>query len=177
MEDKKVAFEYLLLKLTNWYKEVSPSEQNDLSVLKVLKLLFFVSAVKTSKNSEDTLLDKVFNTFFAMPYGHVESEVYSIIKNQNLHNISINNYCSSILNDEIINNTVSNDIKNLIDKSINELKSIDKNFILLSSFDLVDLSHSWYSWQKYYNLAQSEGMSSKSIPVEEIKKEDKMYQI
>lgn len=42
-EVKKQAFEYVLFKLVAWYKENNPSAcDNDISVLKALKLLFFV---------------------------------------------------------------------------------------------------------------------------------------
>jgi len=72
MDNKIDAFEYLVYQLQMWHEKESESNQNDLSVLKVLKLLFFVSAVDTKQDSENTLLDKVFTNFVAMPYGHVE---------------------------------------------------------------------------------------------------------
>ncbi|WDF63176.1 type II toxin-antitoxin system antitoxin SocA domain-containing protein [Flavobacterium sp. KACC 22763] len=168
------AFEYLLSRLIDWKNQYS--NNNDLGILKVLKLTFFVSAAGTDQNSKETLLDDIFNNFVAMPYGHVESDVYKYIKNGLLSNVSINNNTSKLSESFNILNYDSN-VRNKIDKSVQLLKEINPELINLSSFDLVDLSHSWYSWQKYFNEAKSKGKLSTVIPVDEIKKEDKIYQI
>ena len=94
---KKQAFEYLVFKLVKWYKSNHNSNINDLSILKVLKLTFFVSAVGTTRDTKDTLLDNVFDNYFAMPYGHVESDIYNSIKLEEFINISINNSKTEIL--------------------------------------------------------------------------------
>ena len=81
MNPKTLAFEYLVYQLLDWYKEAFGNvEENDLSTLKVLKLLFFVTAI-SSKNEDESLLESPFNKFYAMPLGHVEGDVYSDIKN------------------------------------------------------------------------------------------------
>ena len=68
---KIVAFEYILYKLNEWYKENNPTQENDLSILKAMKLLFFVSVVDTEKHLLST-----FDNFQAWQYGHVEADVY-----------------------------------------------------------------------------------------------------
>jgi len=176
MDNKIDAFEYLVYQLQMWHEKESESNQNDLSVLKVLKLLFFVSAVDTKQDSENTLLDKVFTNFVAMPYGHVESDVYTNIKQKAHANIYINNTSSTIRKSFEIDN-IDIDIRNSIDTSLTKIKKINPNIIKYSSFDLVDLSHTWYSWQYFYKEAVSEGVYSKSIPVDEIKSEEKIYQL
>lgn len=171
------AFEYLVSKLLDWYQESSSSEKNnDLSILKVLKLTFFTSAVGTSSNTDSSLLDEVFNNYVAMPYGHVESDVYTYIKTGALPNIEINNR-QTILNDNYSFDTLDISTKNKIDNSVSLLKSINRDLINLSSFELVDLSHAWYSWQKFYSIAKSKGINSEPIPTDEIKREDKIYQL
>lgn len=176
-EVKKQAFEYVLYKLVLWYKDAytSSNETNDISVLKALKLLFFISAVDTTKDSHNTLLDDVFNNFVAMPYGHVESEVYSIIKKGELQGVSINNYRTEItaFNPEIVNV----DLRHRIDSSINKLQNINFNLIKYSSFNLVDLSHTWYSWQYFYNIALNSHSKSYPIESEYIKSEEKIYSL
>lgn len=174
--NKIEAFEYLVSKFLEWYSESTSKESNDLSILKVLKLTFFTSAVGTNRDSKDTLLDNVFDNYVAMPYGHVESDIYSYIKNKNLINISIDNRKTDLSNIEEINNLDSS-LKKQIDSSVNLLKSINSDLIKLSSFELVDLSHTWYSWQKYYSIAKEYDRNSEFIPTDVIKSEDKIYQL
>ena len=169
------AFEYLVSKLLEWYNDSSSNNGNDLSILKVLKLTFFTSAVGTNKDSNNTLLDTVFNNYVAMPYGHVESDIYRFIKTNRLVNIRIDNRQTVLLNDTLDN--LESSLKKEIDNSISLLKSINFDLINLSSFELVDLSHTWYSWQKYYSIAKEHHRNSESIPTDVIKSEDKIYQL
>lgn len=175
--NKILAFEYVLYKLVEWHKEVTGLEHNDISILKALKLLFFISAVEYDKETKATLLDIVFNKFVAMPYGHVETEIYDIVKNGELTNVTIDT------NETIIHDNfdpiqqVTDDIRSIIDKAIQVLKSLNNNLIEYTSFQLVDLSHSWYSWKYYFSKAQSSGVSSISIPSSVIKSEDKFYEL
>ncbi len=177
-QNKIQAFEYLVYKLLEWYKESLPeSNHNDLSILKVLKLTFFVSAVGTNKNSEnDTLLD-IFDNYYAMPYGHVESDVYTYIKTEVLNNITVTNRFTEISNQQEIIFNCEQEIRDKIDNSIFQLKKINKGLIKSTSFELVDLSHMWYSWQRNYALAKGNHRNSKKIPIREIKEEDKIYQL
>lgn len=172
--DKKQAFEYYVVKLLEWHKEMSNTpESNDLSTLKVLKLLFFGSAISVEDNNE-TLLDQPFDKFYAMPYGHVEGEIYSYIKSRSFKNLQINNINSTITTKE---EYPENDIKFKIDNSIAKLKKANSNLILMTSFDLVELSHRWYSWQFYFNKAQKNGSYSELIPIEMIKLEQKFFSL
>lgn len=170
------AFEYTLLRLTQWYSEVSPDGDNDISILKSLKLLFFVSAVDTTVDSTETLLDEVFDNFAALPLGHVESDVYAGIKEGGLLYVAIDNRTSAITNLEEIEKLPVR-YKTKIDHSVFKLKKINYNLVRLSSFELVELSHKWYSWKKNILIAKSRGSSSQPIRVQEIKSEDKIYQL
>ena len=173
-KQKKEAFEYFLSTLHQWYKERNPnSTANDLSTLKVLKLLFFTCAAGTKTDSKNTLLDKVFNNFTAMPYGPVESDIYSIIKLKEFSNIKINTAGSEIINQ---NNDCLDINRKLIDEQVLLLKSINPNLINYSPFELVELSHKWYSWKKNYNKAKTANVFSKSIDIQEIKDEIKIFQ-
>ncbi|CAA0143766.1 conserved hypothetical protein [Tenacibaculum maritimum] len=169
-------FEYLVFRLLEWYNESSSGKGNDLSVLKVLKLTFFISAVGTNRDSDNTLLDNVFDNYVAMPYGHVESDIYTFIKSNKLVNTSINNRETNILDSMLIGDFDSS-LRKQIDNSVSLLKSINYDLINLSSFELVDLSHTWYSWQKYYSIAKECQKNSEPIPTDVIKNEDKIYQL
>lgn len=173
--DKNQAFEYYVVKLLEWYNEKAGDvENNDLSTLKVLKLLFFGTAISTEEAGANTLLDNPFNRFYAMPYGHVESEIYDSIRKKRFDNLTINNV-NSIINPAL--NFQEGDIKNKIDLSIAKLKEANSNLILMTSFELVELSHRWYSWQFYFNKAQRNGSFSELIPAEMIKLEQKFFSL
>jgi uncharacterized phage-associated protein len=175
MDNKVKGFEYLLTQLVNWHSEATGKKNNDISVLKALKLLFFVSAVNANKDSTHDLIDEVFDNFVAMPYGHVESDVYNAIKGLEVKNVEITNREAKILHPERITLTKSH--KDLIDSAITSLKEVNPYLITLPSFDLVELSHNWYSWQYYYNKAKEEHKLSSEIPTKVIKEEEKIFQL
>ncbi|HNM25789.1 MAG TPA: hypothetical protein PKL15_10175, partial [Saprospiraceae bacterium] len=79
--NKILAFEFVLNELMDWHKELTGNEtKNDFSILKSLKLLFFVSAARTNSSNHSVLLEDVFTNYVAMPYGHVESDVYAYLR-------------------------------------------------------------------------------------------------
>ncbi len=182
--NKIYAFEFIINELLEWYKKEKKTEtnNNDFSLLKVLKLLFFVSASKAKQNSPSHLLDNVFQSFVAMPYGHVESSIYQTIRDKSgdLNYFKISNQSTTIkerinlkdLNEKIDTTTISE----ILD-SIAHLKEENPHLILMSPFELVDLSHAWYSWKYYYAIANKLGSKSTSIPPEVIKSEDKIFSL
>ena len=77
---KEAAFHYFLEAIaTQWIMNNTDKDfkENDLSLLKIMLLLFFT--VATSANDDEGLL-KVFNNFVAMPMGHIESDIWDIVK-------------------------------------------------------------------------------------------------
>lgn len=175
MDTKKLAFEYYVIKLHEWYKEALPENpSNDLSVLKVLKLLFFGVALNSEK--EQSLLEDPFNKFCAMPYGHVESEIYDIIKsNHDFQYIELLSRSSSLKVASLAGSTITNKYTSEIDNTIQKLKSKNFDLIKMTASDLVKLSHEWYSWKYYFNKAKLNGSFSELIPVEIIKLEQKFF--
>ena len=173
-EEKIPYVDFVIRSLLKWHDDFCKKESNDLSTLKVLKLIFFVTAVDTNSDSQESLLDTVFDKFYAMPYGHVESDVYSIIKESMIEGLSINNKNTTVYSSTSYNSLDEN-ISDKINISINKLKHLNPHLIELTSFDLVELSHSWYSWQYYYSLAQKQGLNSLEIDNSVIKGEDKIF--
>lgn len=175
-------FEYILLKLIQWHKECSKSATNDISILKSLKLLFFVSAAKSSESHKSNLLEDVFMDFVAMPYGHVEGFVYNYIREKNgvLTYFTINNQGAELNDGARIEQLIA-DIKETvrieIDESIKYLRIQNPHLILMPPFDLVNLSHAWYSWQEFYKKAIREKKGSYQIPPEVIKSEVKIFSL
>ena len=173
-EEKIKYFQYILFKLLD-----GSNKDNDLSVLKALKLLFFISAVKANKNDSDSLIDSVFTQFYAMPYGHVETDIYKEIKDNSgeLDFITINSDETTI-KDQVDYQTFSQlnpTHLSKINDSINFLKEHYGSLFNLKAFQLVELSHMWYSWRKNYNLALQDDKKSWLIPKEDIKSESKIF--
>lgn len=172
-EIKKNAFEYFLYKVLN---EGNALDTNDFSLLKVMKLLFFTSAVSFYEHKKgDSLLDNVFNNFKALPFGHVETDIYSFLKNKELQNLSVDNKCSTISNKSSIVDSINDELKLKIDRSIEILLEINENIFSMSAFDLVELSHKWYSWQHYYSIARDNERYSEDIPLNVIKEEEHFF--
>ena len=178
---KILYFQYTLHKLLLWFKAANGNEAaNDISILKSLKLLFFVSSAKSNKDDNDSLVDSVFTSFMAMPYGHVESDIYDAIKGNNgaFEYFTVTN-SNTTRNGQPISGLTSQLEERYtakIDESVDFLKD-NSNLILLSPFDLVELSHLWFSWRKNYTLAENEGKRSRDIPVADIKSETKIFNL
>jgi uncharacterized phage-associated protein len=170
---KLIAFEYLVYKFMEWHEQNCPSERVELafSKLKVIKLHFFATAISTNPD-EDGLLN-VFNNFHALPYGHVESEIYD-----NLHlakSITVDKY--SVLRNNVDASYFDciNDIKFQLDNSIYSLQEKNKLLVGYNAMELVELSHSWYSWKTTFNKARLLKKFSLPIPRELIKNEEKVF--
>ena len=168
-------FEYTVQKLVEWYNETGSllsNQSNDFNKLKVLKLHFFVSAI--SSNENDLGLLKIFDKFCAMPYGHVESQVYDNLKHSIIQ-ISRNGIENLAELQNIDFPDVEENIKDQINEAISKLKDANPSLINYSPFMLVDLSHAWSSWRTMYRLAKQLGKSSIAIPTHMIQREEKMY--
>ncbi|MGY6649535.1 hypothetical protein [Wenyingzhuangia sp. IMCC45574] len=172
--NKKAAFEYFLFKILD---RENILESNDYSILKVMKLLFFTAAASVQLDEEDSILDDVFSTFKALPFGHVETEVYTYLKDDFADkNIKINSSYSKIINQErIVENADIHSVDKKIDRAIDQLYLLNKDLFSMAAFDLVELSHKWYSWQHYYSIARDNGRYSQSIPLEVIKQEEHFF--
>lgn len=179
---KQLAFEYCLYKFIEWFKEENSPRNNDLSILKSLKLLFFVSSVNADSDSDTNLVSRVFNKFYALPLGHVESVVYDYIKNTNgsLKYFTISDKTTTPKQDVNFKELILEleaEIKTLIDKSFERLKSINPKLILYSAYELVELSHQWLSWKTTIAEARSMGINGAEIPVNTILKEQKIFSL
>ena len=188
---KLLVFKYFLYKtLEWWHKESGQSiQQNDFGVVKTMKLLFFTSSIENDDNYY--LLDNVFNKFYALPRGHVESDVYSELNNNraslspydiNIWNTSINatnntdDIRTSIIEEMRTEDIADHDIIcNKIDSALFSLKEKNNTFILYNDDDLVRISHDWVSWRKNMKEAIKNGKRAKSITIEEIKQDFKTY--
>lgn len=174
--DKNQAFNYMISLFKEWHFDVTKNHngyREVFSKLSLLKLLFLTAAT-TNKEGNDLL--EVFDNFYALPYGPVESDVYDSIKNNNLPNYILT---ERQLNDKEQSDyieTLTPEDKNLIKSSVHTLRLKNENLITLSSFELVEITHKWESWDKAFKFAKFLGTNSYAMPKESIKNDrNKFY--
>lgn len=171
---KMDCFEYSIDKFIEWHQELSGDPngwKTNFTKLKLIKLNFFLSAVNANE-VDDGLLD-IFDNFYAMPYGHVEFDIYNNISLSNKYLINTGNL--GVRNKEYNFHHLPVDIKLKIDTSIELLKNENKFIINYGSFKLVELSHQWYSWINMRHLARLRNEPSIYIPISLIKSEGKLF--
>lgn len=178
--DKKIyLFEYMIKKIVDKYKELKSVETDSeayaaFSKLKLIKLNFFVSAVDANEDNSG-LLD-IFNNFYAMPYGHVESDIYNGIQEGKLEffilsEASLSEKSSFVPKEDF----KSEELR--IDNAIDSLLKKNVSFFDYTAFQLVELSHEWYSWRLVFDIAQRNGKLSSLIPSKIIKSEEKFFKV
>lgn len=179
--DKIQEFEYVLHKLINWYcdskgfdadtntRKEQFNADNDFSLIKIIKLLFFVS---TAEGENSHLLNKHFTNYFALPYGPVEGEIYDYIKQRghNVANIKIQRDNAQLLSGINMQNNKPN-----LDSAIEKLKQDAPSIILNAPFELVDISHKRLSWQSAFSEAEIHGKASHPMSINLMKRERKYY--
>ena len=177
MTTKELAFEYLMDCFIDWYKSIKNDNSFHYSFtkLKVIKLLFFASAVNA--NNEDHNLLGTFNKFVAMPFGPVKSDIYN-----KMNQSAIGKYCISDKELKIQEVSTENNEDKLsptiieqINESVDALRKINNRLVLYSAFDLVDLSHKWSCWRTTYSYARQINKGSISIPDNLIINSDKYF--
>lgn len=176
--DKKNYFEYFVFELVEAYKkefQLDSNEEfnkrNDFSKLKVLKLLFFAS-------SSSSPMLTIFNNFHAMPNGHVESDIYDLIKENSFTFFRFADY-SLTLDPEFPDrfNLNSSEKESVIKKSVEKLKTHPQGLLTMSAMDLVELSHHYRSWKIAFNIGRSKGKYSEKIPLEVLEREPKICEV
>ncbi|WP_313181416.1 hypothetical protein [Sphingobacterium siyangense] len=170
-DQKILATKYMFFSFLKWYGPLKEHE-NDLSLLKVLKLIFFTCSI--SSKYDDNLLSRGFN-FAAMPFGHVESQVYDFYKEGVFANIIDTKHIVPNTLSENLFTPLNLDLRLLIDTSINDLISTNCNLIYESASALVNLSHKHSSWINNFNLAKAHSQYSQPINNQEIINEEKFY--
>lgn len=171
---KKYAFEYLLDKLLIWYHDMEPYRSEvSFTRVKVLKLLFFLSVVKQDDNSD--LLD-VFDNFYAMQHGPVESDIYNYMVSDKLENFSFTDIYLSRKNEYSLDEKVlPNNLKLKLDGAMAALRIANPKIILLDAFDLVEISHKWESWRHAMKLANLMGKYSYPISISMLRGEMQIF--
>lgn len=171
IKKKKDCFEYIVSKLLEWNKE-QKGDQMNFTKLKLQKLLFLISAIKADSQNKG-LLD-IFDSFYAMQYGPVESDIYNAMVNNQFSNFSFENR-------EIKYNSTHNTIldkteQKMIDRAIQSLKEKNIKLVLCSASELVDITHKWKSWKYAMVVANAMGKGSEKMNVDNICNDEKFFQ-
>lgn len=173
---KADCFEFLMDELVEWVKEKGGNPKRDLNLLKIIKLNFFIAAASSSEISEGLLT--VFDEFYALPYGHVESDVYNIIKGKSIARLNKYTIVSNGINWSDVNiMSIEDNYSNAIKSSIGKIRDIDPDFVLRPAGYLVDLSHMWRSWKLMYSTAKSLNKHAIKIPTNLIQTESKIFKL
>lgn len=122
--------------LIKWHEDdIGAIQNNDMSMLKVLKLLFLWAA-------KDQKALGIFDKFEARPLGPVEVDVYNAIKDNDtnlLFKISHTNLTRKSINSKWRSDPV-------IAEMVKRLREKNPNLIKSSASQLVDITHKWDCW-------------------------------
>lgn len=167
IELKKNAFEYFLFRLNKEYFEDSKEKriQNaiPLSNVKIMKLLFFCSVL-----SKEKYLLSVFDNWWALPKGPVESDAYQCLKGVEGKKVKEAAIKYGHSNDSCPIDIHIN-VRNYIDEAIPKLK--DKDLLSHQESQLVEISHKWNCWKHSFIQGLNFGLRANPINVADIKKE------
>ncbi|PDP73025.1 type II toxin-antitoxin system antitoxin SocA domain-containing protein [Porphyromonas gingivalis] len=167
---KKLLFEYIVYQLVLWAKAENV-DKPDFSKLRLQKILFLVSTIKATKERHGLL--GIFNKFYALPYGPVESTIYDAMSQDKFHNINFSgNNCSYTNLNEDLFTLLKDQDKKLVEESISDLKLKCEggrtNHITIPVFELVEITHRWTVWQVAMSIANMLGGKSETMSTEEI---------
>lgn len=153
--DKYLIFEYLIFRLNEWKLKL---EKDNIKVplftkLRLQKILFLVCAWKAESTNRKLL--KIFNQFYALPYGPVEMDIYEAMKNRKyFHNICFDgNECIYENLDESMFVGVSKECRSLIDEAVDDFSKDHRQYLTMHVFDLVDITHRWSAWKITMDIA------------------------
>lgn len=164
--EKMLLFEYLVYLLEQWRLNSHPNLTGVLTKLKLQKILFLVASVNATVEYHP-LLD-VFNKFYALPYGPVEIDIYEAMKSSEFKNIKFDgNNCEQNLNESQFIN-LNESLKSAMNASLQTIKDMGVDYIIMPPFDLVSITHKWTSWQVAMHVAEMLGNRKEYMSTEDI---------
>ena len=171
---KILAFEYLLTQLIEWGKEKKPAVPlSSFTRLKALKLLFFTAAVKNDEGAD--LLD-VFDNFYALPNGPVESDVYNCITSDQLTYYTFKDFSLGTKR-QYYDDGLCDEVKIRINVAVESLRRLNGDLVSYKAEELVVLSHSWMSWQSSIQIAKALGKGSYRMDINKIRTNAQFFSI
>ena len=144
--EKQRLFEYFVVQLDTWRKEVSKTIANPFSKLQLQKLLFLISAQDATIQSHPML--DMFDRFYALKYGPVEMDIYDAMTQGTFESLNFGERSCQI-NSEKTNffDSIPEGQRVMVDDAINSLRKRKPDYILKDPFELVEITHGWSAWQ------------------------------
>jgi uncharacterized phage-associated protein len=161
---KILAFRYIIYKLHENGFENIWIRDGSISKLIAQKLLFAVCLASNNNDNTNESLFQLFDKFYALKSGHVESDVLNDI-NENISCYQKEN----ILNQSNKLDNQSEETK--IDFAILELLTQKPQIKNYSTYELVEFSHSYKSWINAYSGALYKGKMVEKISTDELMSE------
>lgn len=166
--DKNLVFEYFVFRLNEWKLKLEQENTNVpvLTKLRLQKILFLTCAWKADNTSRNLL--KVFNHFYALPYGPIEMDIYEAMKNQvSFQHIHFDgNECIYDNLEESMFVTVSQEYRSLVDEAVNDFYQDHRPYLTMPVFDLVNLTHRWSAWKITMEIATFLGNKKEKMSME-----------
>lgn len=161
-----------------WYEELNHINDEahhqflrEFSRLKSLKLLFLVSAIK---DEEGNNLLSLFNNFYAMQHGPVESDIYNAMVHDTFEYFKFQNRQTSFKK-QTLSDLEKIENKECLDNAISLLREANPDIVSYPAMDLVDITHKWISWKSAYMVAQMLGKGSQFMPTEMIENSNEFF--
>lgn len=171
---KLECFEYMIYKFKEWYEEKGRLDFCDMmSRLKAQKLLFFCAAVK-NPYGEDLL--NIFDRFYAMDNGFVESDVYQAMVDDAFTNFRFKDRKFSFKT-RYFESKLSNDEKEKIEIAVGCLKAVSPKLVWYNSMDLMEMHRCLICWKACHMTAEMLGNNSTKVPSDLIRKDKFMFRI
>ena len=151
---KNLLFEYIVYRLEKWKQKIGHDEVPIFTKLRLQKILFLICAWNVSTDNPKLL--KVFNRFYALPYGPVEMDVYEAMKHtsafQYIH--FEGNNCLYDTLDLSMFKDLPTDARNNVDNAIDSFISNNRKYLTMPVFDLVNITHKWTAWRISMEVAK-----------------------
>lgn len=173
--DKINIFEYIVYRLDGWKSKIDSKQIPVFTKLRLQKILFLICTWNVSKKEPKLL--KVFNRFYALPYGPVEMDIYEAMKKNYAftHLRFEGNECVyDSMNDSMFEG-LSKDAKGYVDEAVECFISGKRDYLTMPVFDLVDITHKWSVWQFSMEYAKLQGRNKESMSNESIINSTKYY--
>ncbi|MCR5151991.1 MAG: SocA family protein [Prevotella sp.] len=144
--EKQRLFEYFVIQLDQWKKEVSVNNIHPFSKLQLQKLLFLTSAQEATQQSHPML--DMFDRFYALKYGPVEMDIYDAMTQGTFESLSFGERSCQINNEKTdFLKSIPVEQKTMVDNAISMLRKRNSLYILKDPFELVEITHGWTAWQ------------------------------
>ena len=132
--EKEQLFEYFVVQLDKWKKEVITNSGSSFSKLQLQKLLFLVSA-QDSTLQFHPMLD-IFDRFYALKYGPVEMDIYDAMTQGSFKALSFGERMCEIHHEKTSYfDNIPEDQRAIVDDAIKKLRIRNPYYILKDPFE------------------------------------------